>query len=202
MVNQDPYLREVFPYSPLIAFKHTNKHNMRIFIEGILMSKMRYSLPVMINIWHKEIYRTKDRKFHAFTKKDLQRLQAIQNTALRLLTKNKDKNTPTLTLLRETDSMSVHQIGAEAILNEAKKILLTGKPEYMRGRLETEENRRGEVKIKQKKNKLNMTDEGFIHKATQLLNLIPPEMMAEEELDRFKKMSKEWVKKNINPKPY
>ena len=47
-----------------------------------------------------------------------------------------------------------------------------------------------------------MADEGFIHKATLLLNMIPPEMLAEEEMKRFKKMSKEWVKSNINPKPY
>ena len=56
--------------------------------------------------------------------------------------------------------------------------------------------------MRKRKNKLNMTDEGFVQKATQLLNLIPPEMLAEEEMRRFKRMSKEWVKKNINPKPY
>ena len=67
--------------------------------------------------------------------------------------------------------------------------------------IEIEENRRGELKIRKRKNRLNMTDEGFVHKATQLLNLIPPEMLAETELKRFKKMSKEWVKTNINPKP-
>ena len=104
--------------------------------------------------------------------------------------------------MKETNSLSIHQLGAEAILNEAKKILLTGKPEYLKQKLQLEENRKGEHKIKRKKNNLNITDEGFIHKATELLNLIPPEMLAEQELCRFKKMSKEWVKSNINPKPY
>ena len=176
--------------------KYTNRHNMRIFTEGISMSKMRYSLPVMMNIWHEETYRIDERKYQTFTKKDLQRLQTIQNTAMRLITKKRDRNTPTVELLKETESMSVHQIGAEAILNEAKKIILTGKPEYLKTMLKTESNRRGEVKVKKRRNNLNITDEGFIQKATKLLNLIPPEMLAEEEMQRFKKMS------NIHPKPY
>ena len=109
--------------------RHTNKHNLKIFIEGILMSKMRYSLPIIMNIWHKELYREKDRKYQAFTKKDLHRLQMIQNTALRLVTRRKERNMPTRDLLEEADALSVHQIGAEAILNEAKKVLIPGKAE-------------------------------------------------------------------------
>ena len=128
--------------------RYTSKHNLKIFIEGILMSKMRYSLPVMINIWHKEIYRAKERKYQCFTKKDLQRLQMIQNTALRILTEDKNRKMPTTTLLKETDSLSVHQIGAQAILNEAKKILITEKPEYMKDLIKLEETRRGEIKVK------------------------------------------------------
>ena len=72
----------------------------------------------------------------------------------------------------------------------------------MKKSLQLEENMRGEAKIKRRRNNINVSDEGFIEKATQLINLIPPEMLAEEELSRFKKMSKEWVKSNINPKPY
>ena len=126
----------------------------------------------------------------------------IQNTALRLVTRRKERNMPTRDLLEETDALSVHQIGAEAILNEAKKVLISGKPAYLKEALQVEENRKGEKKIKKRKNKLNLTDEGFVQKATLLLNQIPPEMLAEEEMKRFKKMSEKWVKSNINPKPY
>ena len=44
---------------------YTNKHNLKIFIEGILMSKMRYSLPIMMNIWHEEKYREKESIRHS-----------------------------------------------------------------------------------------------------------------------------------------
>ena len=118
------------------------------------------------------------------------------------MTNSKERNKPTRKLLEEAGVLSVHQIGAEAILNEAKKVLNTGKPEYLKNELKIIESRRGEKKIKQRKNRLNLADEGFIHKATLLLNMIPPEMLAEEEMKRFRKMSKEWVKSNINPKPY
>ena len=123
-------------------------------------------------------------------KKDLQRLQSIQNQAMKLLLKKPRKKIPTLTLLKETNSLSVHQLGAELILNQAKKILITGKPEYLKDNLQMEEDRRGNKKVKRRRNKLNMTDEGFVEKAAQLLNMIPPKMLAEEKLSRFKNMFK------------
>ena len=64
--------------------KYTNKQNMKLYAEGIVMAKMRYSLPVIVNIWNENIYTDTTRKMTCFTKKDTARLQSIQNQTLKL----------------------------------------------------------------------------------------------------------------------
>ena len=42
--------------------KHMNRHNIKIFAEGIVMSKMRHLLPIMMNVWDKKNIGKKERK--------------------------------------------------------------------------------------------------------------------------------------------
>ena len=68
-------------------------------------------------------------------------------------------------------------------------------------KLQLQEDRKGKLKIIETKSKLNIIDKGFIKKATRLIN-IKPEKIAEQDLGRFKKLSREWIKKYIIPNPY
>ena len=75
--------------------KYTSKSNMQKFVNGIIMSKINYYLQVINNVWDKEIYREKDRRFRLFTKKDLQKLQTIINATIRIQMGIVDNKTPT-----------------------------------------------------------------------------------------------------------
>ena len=83
---------------------------------------------------------------NCFMKKDLKRLQQVQNQ----LGKHY-QNTPTLKLLERTNNLSIHQIGEEAIVNQAKKIIITGKPEYLKKELAIRRRQKRKTKNQKKK---------------------------------------------------
>ena len=87
-------------------------------------------------------------------------------------------------------------------MTQGKKMILTGKPEYLRDQIEFQELRNGKLRVCSKQNKLNIADEGFTHKMTTLMNLLPTEMIKMENLSKFKKVAKAWVRINVPQKPY
>ena len=115
--------------------------------------------------------------------------------------RNYERNKPTLELVQETNSLLIHQIGVEAIINQARKIITMGRPEGLANKLKMITDRKGNKKVEEKRSKLNIHDEIFIKKVTRLINKLPPELLAKESNRRFKDQAKEWVKTNINPIP-
>ena len=100
-------------------------------IDGIILSKIRYNLGIIGNLWISSKYCDTQQRFVTFTKQDMNRLQTIMNKALKLAVKPAEKNYPTESLLNNTDKLSIHQEVAFQIGINTKKIIETGKPEYL-----------------------------------------------------------------------
>ena len=110
--------------------KVMSKRQLQMTCSGIFTSKLLYGLPIFSNVWGLPDLDDSNRKFSAFTKDDCRRLQVLQNKTQRIITGIRELNTPTDVLLRETDSLSVHQLGAFHSVITAFKAIHSGKPEY------------------------------------------------------------------------
>ena len=89
--------------------KYMNRESLKYFAAGIFYSKMSYCLPVFGTVFGLDTYKAENSRSTSFTMKDNNNLQVLQNKLNRLLL-NADKDTPTAELLRDTDSLSVHQM--------------------------------------------------------------------------------------------
>ena len=105
---------------------------MLIMTDGIVFSKMRYNIGIVGNIWLENPYIDKETRFKKYTKKDNQRLQIIQNKALKKALGVKENNIPTKKLLEDAGKLSVHQEIVYQIGVNAKKILDTKKPKSLK----------------------------------------------------------------------
>ena len=183
--------------------RYTAREKMLIMTDGIVFSKMRYNIGIVGNIWLENPYIDKETQFQKYTKKDNQRLQIIQNKALKMALGVKENNIPTKKLLEDAGKLSVHQEIVYQIGVNAKKILDTNKPKSLSQQFLKKNNDRGSRKntYLKKKTKTKMAEENFINHAINLMNKIPPEILAEEKMKRFKKEIKNWIKKEIKIKP-
>ena len=107
-------------------------------------------------------------------------------------------------LLEITGHFSVHQYGALNTLVLGSRILREQKPEYLYGKLKLKEkssSRLGNKQLETKKNKLNITDEGFLQRFRRLWNMLPDKLKTEQDIKRLKFGIREWVLQNINVQP-
>ena len=81
------------------------------------------------------------RHFSAFTVQDCRRLQVLQNKVLRLKT-GLNFETPTLTLLKTANDMSVHQLIAYKTILTVHKTMQTKKPSYIYNKIKPRQNER------------------------------------------------------------
>ena len=112
--------------------RFTTPKNFIPFLNGILMSKLFYG----ITAWGcvSGIPGQPDNSRAGFTKRDLLRLQAVQNKAVRLI-HYRDRLTPTRELLKEANILSINQYIAYQVLTQTFKIKDSHLPEYHYGRL-------------------------------------------------------------------
>ena len=115
--------------------KFTSMEKMKILIDGLFNARLRYAMPCYMNIWLPETYREQDRHYQRMTKKDVERLQVLQNQLARLLLGQsrapKDGvylNVSTKDLMRDSGMLLVHQMGVMSIITLIRKVLRTGKP--------------------------------------------------------------------------
>ena len=69
-------------------------------VDGIILSKLRYNLGLIGNIWMKNPYRDNEERKRTFTKKDNKNLQVVMNKALRLALGKKQKKLPNFRLIK------------------------------------------------------------------------------------------------------
>ena len=111
--------------------------------------------------------------------KDNANLQVLQNKMNKLLT-NSDYNTPTVDLLEQTDSLSVHQMIAYQTAVATYKVVKSGTPSYIASKLKVRQTnsdtRQGAGKVVPPVYKKNIPREGFIYRGAQVYNKLEAEL--------------------------
>ena len=171
---------------------------------GLFTSKLIYGMCVWTGVWGipgqvGEETRT------SITKKDMHRLQTLQNKTLRLVNWA-DRSTPTAQLLCKTGSLSVHQLGAYLTLLQVFKTREAKLPEYHYRRLfeenETTVNvRSSDFPQSRVDFRLALSRGSFFYQGCRLWSALPGNLKLLTNPDSFKKKCKEWVKLNVKIKP-
>ena len=169
-------------------------------------SKLSYCLPLFSNTWGLS-YKIENQRFTSFTKNDNRRLQVIQNQVSRLLIDKRvgyyKQNMPTSQLLGTADVLSIHQLGVQSTLVMVKKVLLSGKPDYLFDKLKIQslKGTRSGSSLEYIPASLNLKKSSFLYRGSKLFNQLPEVLRKEEKMENFKKGLKIWVKEKIYVKP-
>ena len=181
-----------------------SQQRLKLFASGIFYSKLSYCLPVFGNVFGLDKYKETNTKYTSFTTSDNNKLQVLQNSLNRLLTRA-EYNTPTLELLRRTDSLSVQQMIAFQTIVMTHKIMKSQKPTYLAKKLQVRHdgrNLRGySGGVQSSNHSISIVKEGFLYRGSTLVNMLPISLRVEDDLDHFKADLREWVKVNIAAKP-
>ena len=114
-----------------LVSKYMDGRQLNSVIDGLFTSKLLYCLPLYSNVWSMRNMDDTERKFSAFTKEDIRRLQVLQNRVLRIKCQNYNLNTPTADLVKSCGDLSVHQLGVFHTLLQVFKIINSGQPVYL-----------------------------------------------------------------------
>ena len=141
----------------------------------------------------------------SITNKDMNRLQVLQNKALKLVN-YEDRSIPTVQLLNSTSSQSVHQLGAYLTLSQVFKIKESKLPEYHYERLfgncdQMVNIRSLDFNQKNVNFDLTLSRGSFFYQGSKLWTALPRELKMLKKSGNFKKKCKEWVKLNIEIRP-
>ena len=144
-------------------------------------------------------------RFRAFTKKDLNRLQILQNQTLRLKLRA-SKYTSCKQLVKQSGELSVHQLIALHTLLQVHKVVC---PEQKAGisieqiLFETSR-KRPHISSPPRTNdttKLSISRSSFVTRGARLWNRLPLQLRKCDKTDSFKYQAKKWVKNHISIKP-
>ena len=177
----------------------------RLFCNGIFYSKLLYCLQVFGNVWDIPDNDDSTRRFPSFTKQDNSKLQVLQNKILRLKT-GLPHDSPTSTLLQATNDLSVQQLTAYTSLLTAQKSIFHQEPVYLAEHLQLRSDTSQDQSSRKQntilvRSKLSTTRGGFFYRTAALYNSLPDNLRCPMEPEKFKKMVKPWVKKNVTIKP-
>ena len=189
---------------------YSYKKKLKMLASGLFYSKLSYCLPLFTSSWGLDSYKEEGTRFTSFTKEDNRKLQVLQNQVCRLLLPRKEladsfyykQNLTTEDLMAKTETLSIHQLGAQSTRVMTKKILLSGQPSYLAQKL-TPRNSSGIFgsTIKPPTVCLTLSREGFLYRSSKLYNLLPEDLRKEDKISNFKKKIKTWVIKNVSLKP-
>ena len=84
-----------------------------------------------------------------------------------------------------------------------KKILISGKPEYIANQMVVREagGTRSGTALQPARSSLTISREGFLYRGKKLFNLLPENLRNENKISKFKTEAKAWVKLHITVKP-
>jgi hypothetical protein len=130
----------------------------------------------------------------SISKKDMRRLQSLQNKTLRLQS-GLDRYTPTETLMAATNSLSVHQLAAKSCLVQVYNIQKNKKPAYHYDRLFPEEGIPARIEYDRA-----LCRGGFFFQSSHLWSSLPESIKNCPTVYSFKSKIKKWVQQNISLK--
>ena len=176
--------------------------------DGLFTSSLLYCLPLYMNVWNLPSMDDTSRRSTTITKEDCRKLQVLQNKVLRCKSGHTDRYTPTSELLRQTNELSVHQMGAYHSLITLARILLNGKPEYFVNRLDLRKPSEENVFPLRQLNtidincKLSLSRSGFSYRVAKLWNSLPANIRNISQMSTFKAEAKKWVRSFVSVKPH
>ena len=92
--------------------KYVGNATLKLIMNGLFTSKLIYGITIYGGVWGLPGIMNDDPvNSTSITKEDMRKLQVLQNTALRILLR-KPRETPVISLLKESRQMSVHQLVA------------------------------------------------------------------------------------------
>ena len=185
------------------------RDKLKLITNGIFFSKLIYCLQVFGNCWGINgigDMDENDRRSVSFTKHHCNILQILENKVLRLLTGH-GYDVSIKQLLEESGQMSVQQLVCYHTLLTIFKVVRTGEPRYLAGRLGVDQivQERGRTGRRQHDIRLNyelsISRAGTLYRGKILWNSLPVTIRTVTTISRFKRMVKEWVKNNISIRP-
>ena len=185
-------LRHLIPYS--------SKTKMRSFVPALLISKIRYALPLYGSIWGLSGYNVQEPQKSSFTKYDISRLQSIQRkAALMTLPSNTDLQClPTADILHQVKWQSVHQMIANSTLTLMIRIMRYDRPEsFAVSFTDTGSSRTRSNKIIPPRSKLNISLEGFTNQSIRLFNMLPSNISDDLTQSNLKSLITRWITENM-----
>ena len=149
-----------------------------------------------------------NRRSTAFTKQHCRILQILENKVLRIIT-GRGYDTPISQLLEESGQLSVHQHVAYHTLLTIFKVMKTGEPGYLAGRLGVtrEEVQLDRVGARRRQHDIRLeysksiSREGTLYRGKRLWNTLPVNLRTSRSIASFKRGVKSWIKENIPVTP-
>ena len=145
-----------------------------------------YCIHVFGNVWFPNVEEN-TRRFRAFTKKDCNRLQILQNKVLRMKLNYPPRHTSCIDLVKMTGNFSIHQLIAYHTLLQVHKTTQTNKPRYL-NTIEVNRN-------------LTVSRSGFIFRGADLWNKLPIDIRSCDKLETFRTKVKNWIREKVPVKP-
>ena len=110
-------------------------------------------------------------------------------------------------LLRDTNCLSIQQMVAYYTLIMVHKVMLTGKPSYIAGKLRLRDESARELRawggrtIETPTYTLDTSRAGFVYRGSKLYNTVSRNLREETSIAKFKRGAKKWVTEQIPVRP-
>ena len=184
--------------------RYSSKHKLKMIIPAIFTSKLLYCLHVTGTIWGLTKYGEQELMKLSCPKSVMRKLQSCQRIAVGMQFPDLKINWEmrTVTLLKLSKTLSVHQMTAAHTIRIAINALKYGKPKFLLELIvKNHSNKRNNERHVTPRCRINLKFESFHYQAVSLLNRLPNSIIDEQSLKRRKRLVKEWVTLNISTHP-
>ena len=188
--------------------KYLPDSKFRQVLSALFTSKLCYCITVWGGIWNIPGDLSENtRRNMSISKEDMRKLQVMQNKCLRMLT-HMDKYTPTTTLLKKANMLSVHQTVAHQSAIQVFNVLRNQAPTYHVQRLFPHINQTENRNIRSVANMNTRVDfsgalgrSNFFYNSSKLWCALPASIKTASTLQMFKTRCRKWTMENIAVKP-
>ena len=183
--------------------KYIPAHRFKLITSGLFTSKVCYCLNLWGGVWDIPGVNQPGNKT-SITKKDMRRLQVLQNKTMRIQT-NDGHRTPTTLLLQKTRQLSIHQMVAYHSAVQVYNIAKNKEPKYHYNRLfganenqQQPDTRHDHLQVNFQ---LSLARGSFFYQSSKIWAALPEATRLSPNLYGFKKECKKWISQNIRVKP-
>ena len=181
----------------------------RQIVNGIYTSKQIYGLTAFGGLWGVPGNQMDEVQRNSImtTKEDMRKMQVIQNSVMRIMSRGR-YDTPTSTLLERTNQLSIHQLVAYHSANQIYNIQKHQVPKYHYNRLFGTAEQAGDIGTRSRVNMESRVDfrtslarGSFFYQGSRVWNALPASMKTAANSQSFKKQARIWTKSNISVRP-